>query len=42
MPRMRFRWGADRYALGPYCIVGRRAVMIRVGRLVLSLAWVRR
>ena len=42
MPRVHFRWGSDRYALGPYILAGKRALMMRLGRLVVSIAWGRR
>lgn len=42
MPRLRIRWGSDRYALGPYILAGRRLLLLRLGRLVMSVAWGRR
>lgn len=42
MPRIRIRWGHDRYALGPYILAGRRALVMRIGALLATFEWGRR
>lgn len=42
MPRFRIRWVRDRYALGPYILAGRRALVMRIGALVATFGWGRR
>lgn len=36
---LRTSWRRDRYALGPYLLLGRRSLDLRLGSLAITLAW---